>query len=143
MKTIQKTLVGIFGVLCLLSGQNLKAQTYYAVAEAIERPTLGDNSESRHILTHVFPVKFCKNETVSLDAARSVTSDAVKKIETKFEEEYKYSLGSKDYYIANKTYTKVHIYETQNEATSKMKKIVSDYKTRFEIPVAMIDINLE
>lgn len=145
MKTIQKTILGIFGVLCLLSVQNLKAQTYYAVAYMSERTDGDGGTEHRRILSRVFPVKFCKDETVSLRDASNVTSEAKLAIEDKFVEECNYSLGRKNYWIGNKRYVQVHMYETSNEATTQMKKIIADYKTRSsdKPDIGMIDISLE
>lgn len=145
MKIIQKTLASIFGVLCLLSGQNLKAQTYYAIAYTSERTDGDGGTEHRRILSRVFPVKFCKDETVSLRDASNVTSEAKLAIEDKFVEEYNYALGRKNYWIGNKRYVQVHMYETSSEATSQMKKIIADYKTRSsdKPDIGLIDISLE
>lgn len=146
MKTIQKSLLGIFGVLCLLSAQNSKAQTYYAVATASER-TNGDNgTEHRLIVSYVFPVKFCKDQTVSLYDAKRETSEATRAIETQFEEQYNYALGRKDYWIGNKRFVRIYMYETSNEATSQMKQIISKYnskKSDGQGDIGMMDMQLE
>lgn len=144
-KSMKKEILGILGVLCLFLSQNLKAQTYYAIAYTSERTDGDGGTEHRRILSRVFPVKFCKDETVSLRDASNVTSEAKLAIEDKFVEEYNYALGRKNYWIGNKRYVQVHMYETSNEATSQMKKIIADYKTRSsdKPDIGMIDIRLD
>jgi|SRR5690554_1604399 len=146
MKSLNKSFATIFGILIFLFAQNLKAQTYYAIATASER-TNGDNgTEHRLIVSYVFPVKFCKDQTVSLYDAKRETSEATREIESKFEEEYNYALGRKDYWIGNKRFVRIYMYETSNEATSQMKQIVSNYKLKRsddQGDIGMMDIQLE
>ena len=139
-----KISTSILTILCLFFAAQVQAQTYYAIASTSEKTDNG--REFRKILTHVFPVKYCKDQTVSLRDASNVTSEATRAIENKFEEEYNYSLKRKDYWMGNKQFVTVEFFETYNEASSAMKKFIAKYKEKKDDDqgdIGMIEIRLD
>lgn len=145
MKTVHKKSVGIFTILCLFFAAHLQAQTYYAIAYTNERADGDNGTQYRPILSYVFLVQFCKNQTVSLYDASRVTSEAKIAIESKFEEEYNYSLKRKGYWMGNKMFVTVEFFETSNDATSAMKKFIAKYKEKKDDDqgdIGMIEIRL-
>lgn len=144
MNTITKTIAGIFGMMMLLTVQNVNAQTYYGYVSAKEKSeNVASDKVNRLIVSNVFEVKFCRSSQVSfysIDTGGGTTSA----IQNAFKAEYDYGYKLRGYYI-NQHYADVQFFKTYDEAERSRKSVIAKYKNDAYNPVyhQIVAISLE
>ena len=134
MNTITKTIAGIFGMMMLLTVQNVNAQTYYGYISAKEKSeSTASDKVNRLIVSNVFEVKFCRSSQISFYNINTGGGTA-SAIQTAFKDEYDYGYKLRGYYI-NQHYADVQFFQSYDEAERSRKNTIAKYKNDMYNPV--------
>lgn len=145
MKTITTALAGIFGMIVLLTTQNVKAQTYYAFTYGTEKQNGYSSSapkSSAVVISNVYKIDNCSKlkGLLANNLRSSINSTAMQELLNLYKQ--KQSSKRSPWYLS---YTTVETFYTTSydEATSKQREVIKSYERRANDEALYLDMSLE